>query len=89
MRSSSIKSFAATLTLVTIVSTVTTVNLEARPVRNPQDSAVSIRDREDSFDRAARAVRRILNRIFGPVANNLPSIPIPVDTAATSTGTGN
>jgi hypothetical protein len=87
MRSSSIKSFAATLTVVAVVSTATAVTLEARQVRNSQDTAVSVRDREDSFDRAKSAVRRTLSRIFGPVANMLPTIPIPGPSQQT-TGTG-
>lgn len=85
MRSSSIKSFAATLTLAVVVSTATAVNLEARQVRNPQDTTVSIQDREDSFDRVNRAVRRIIKRFFGPVTNTLPSTPIPAPTQQTTT----
>ena len=84
MRSSSIKSFAATLTLAAVISTATAVNLEARQVRNPQDTAISAGDREDSFDRARKVVRRVLSRFFGPVANSLPSIPIPAPTQTTT-----
>lgn len=85
MRSSSIKSFAATLTLVAVVSTTAAVNLDARPARTPQDSVASIRDHEDKLDRAYRAFLRLVQRFFGPVANANPTIPIPTDTAA---GTG-
>jgi hypothetical protein len=85
MRSSSIKSFAATLVVVAVVSTATAVNLQARPNRNATDTPVSSRDTETSYDRASAAVRRLMKRVFGPVSNSLPSIPIPGPNQATTT----
>lgn len=84
MRSSSMKSFAATIALVAVVSTAAAVNLDARPARAPQDSTVSVRENEDKLDRAYRAFRRFVLRVFGPVANANPTIPIPAPTTTTA-----
>jgi hypothetical protein len=90
MRSSSIKSFAATLTLAAVVSTAAAVNLQARPAtRNANETVVSVRDTATSYDRASAAVRRFVRRFFGPVTNVLPTIPIPGEPPAQATTTSN
>ena len=82
MRSSSIKSFAATLTLTLVLSLTPAFTVDARQTQTPQDSIVAVRGGEgDVLDRSYRFVLRIIRRVFtGPVANTTPSIPIPAPT---------
>jgi hypothetical protein len=72
MRSSSVKILvsAVTLTFTLIVAAPTA---EARPSqpRRPTQSAPSV------VDRAQRAVRQLMKRLFGISANENPSEPIP------------
>ncbi|HYI13385.1 MAG TPA: hypothetical protein VEK57_30340 [Thermoanaerobaculia bacterium] len=89
MRSSSIKSFAATLTLFAVISTAATVNLQARPTRQAADTVVSIRDTENSYDRLYAAVRHLLKRFRGMVSNSTLTTPLPAPAQATTTSTTN
>ena len=76
MRSSSIKSLVATVSIVIAIS-VTAPVASARPVKAPVDGPSTIGSIEESADRAFRAIKRLVIRYFGPTANAEISIPIP------------
>ena len=72
MRSSSVKTLVSAVTL-TFTLIVAAPPAEARPSqpKRPSQSAPSM------ADRAQRAVRQLLKRVFGISANEHPSEPIP------------
>jgi hypothetical protein len=73
MRSSSAKTLVSAVTL-TLTLIVAALPAEARPSqpRRPSQSAPSV------ADRAQRAVRQLLKRVFGISANDETSDPIPL-----------
>ena len=82
MRSSSIKSLVATVSVVIALATVAPI-ASARPVKAPVDGPYTIGSIEQSASRAYSAVKHFVTRYFGPMANTEISIPLPA-TAPTS-----
>lgn len=78
MRSSSMKSLVATLSIFTML-VMAVPAADARPARPRETSSASSRDDVREPGGIARAMQRLLQRLFGGgvTSNSLPTVPIP------------
>jgi hypothetical protein len=79
MRSSSIKSLVAVSVFVSL--TFAAPSADAAATRQPSAITGETRAAEArGTDRVFRSVQRLIQRLFGPAVNSLPTVPIPPQT---------